>query len=170
LYAPVSKPTLQRLVTGLGWGAPGLDGRRTIVKRMVATGELASAEVDGLAYYWPADMAFDQGADSQVRLLAPFDPIVYDRERFEHLWGWPYRFEAYTPAANRKWGYYALPMLWRDHVVGWANVSCKDHKLHAQLGFVDHRPTGKDFKRALDDELARMTDFLAIKHEETDTE
>jgi hypothetical protein len=161
LYAPVSKPTLQRLVAGLGWGAPGLDGRRTVVKRMIAAGELASAEVDGLAYYWPADAAVEPHEDGRVRFLAPFDPVVYDRERFEHLWGWPYRFEAYTPAAKRKWGYYALPLLWRDQVVGWANMSYKDDKLHAQLGFVERRPAGKDFKRALDNELARMTDFLS---------
>ena len=36
-----------------------------------------------------------------VRLLAPFDPVVWDRDRFERLWGWAYRFEAYTPAAKR---------------------------------------------------------------------
>ena len=52
-----------------------------------------------------------------VRLLTPFDPIVWDRRRFELLWGWAYRFEAYTPVAKRKLGYYALPMLWREHVM-----------------------------------------------------
>ena len=62
----------------------------------------------------------------RVRLLAPFDPVVWDRRRFELFWGWPYRFEAYTPLAKRKLGYYALPMLWRDRVVGWANLSVRD--------------------------------------------
>ena len=57
-----------------------------------------------------------------VRLLAPFDPVVWDRRRFELLWGWAYRFEAYTPAAKRKLGYYALPLLWRDRVIGWGNL------------------------------------------------
>ena len=38
-----------------------------------------------------------------VRFLAPFDPVVWDRYRFEHLWGWAYRFEAYTPPAKEKW-------------------------------------------------------------------
>ena len=49
-----------------------------------------------------------------MRLLAPFDPVVWDRRRFEMFWGWAYRFEAYTPAAKRQLGYYALPLLWRD--------------------------------------------------------
>ena len=57
-----------------------------------------------------------------MRLLAPFDPVVWDRRRFELFWGWAYRFEAYTPAPKRKLGYYALPLLWRDRVIGWANV------------------------------------------------
>ena len=48
---------------------------------------------------------------------------MWDRRRFELLWGWAYRFEAYTPAAKRKLGYYALPLLWRDRVIGWGNVS-----------------------------------------------
>jgi uncharacterized protein YcaQ len=37
-----------------------------------------------------------------VRFLAPFDPIVWDRRRFELFWGWPYRFEAYTPPRTRR--------------------------------------------------------------------
>jgi uncharacterized protein YcaQ len=166
LYAPVSQRTLRDLVSRLGIAAPGLDGRRTVVKDMLASGELAQAEIDGATYYWPADITFEPRDDGRVRLLAPFDPIVYDRTRFEHLWGWPYRFEAYTPAAKRKWGYYALPMLWRDQIIGWANVSYTERKLHAQLGFAERRPAGKDFKRALDDELARMTHFLATHNQE----
>ena len=49
------------------------------------------------------------GADpgDTVRLLSPFNPVVWDRRRFELLWGWAYRFEAYTPAVKRKLGYYA---------------------------------------------------------------
>ena len=75
-----------------------------------------------------------------VRLLAPFDPLVWDRRRFEMLWGWAYRFEAYTPARQRKLGYYALPLLWRDRVIGWGNVSVKDGELIADLGYVASRP------------------------------
>ena len=69
----------------------------------------------------------DGGASRDaVRLLAPFDPVVWDRRRFELLWGWAYRFEAYTPAEKRKRGYYALPLLWRDRVIGWGNISAID--------------------------------------------
>jgi uncharacterized protein YcaQ len=163
LYAPMSKPLLQRLIAFLGHAAPSLEGRKTIVKEMVASGELIQAEIDGCVYFWPAEMKFKaQGDDMGVRLLAPFDPVVYDRDRFEHLWGWPYRFEAYTPAAKRKWGYYALPMLWRSHVIGWANVSVKTGSLQTQLGYLDKQPRERAFKLALEEELAAMQAFLRV--------
>ena len=64
-----------------------------------------------------------RGSPDAVRLLAPFDPIVWERRRFEHLWGWDYRFEAYTRPEQRRFGYYAMPLLWGYDVIGWANVS-----------------------------------------------
>ena len=90
---------------------------------------LASAHVDGVDWYWPEGenaVRFTGRQTDVVRLLAPFDPVVHDRTRFELLWGWAYRFEAYTPAAKRKLGYYALPMLWRDRVIGWANLAVRE--------------------------------------------
>ena len=97
----------------------------------------------------------------RVRLLAPFDPVVWDRLRFELFWGWAYRFEAYTPAAKRKLGYYALPLLWRDQVVGWGNLAWRDGRLQSGLGFADGRaPVDTAFAPALDDELQRMARFL----------
>ena len=96
-----------------------------------------------------------------MRLLAPFDPIVWDRDRFERLWGWAYRFEAYTPAPNRVRGYYALPMLWRDQVIGWGNLAWRDGKLKADIGYVAGKPPREGaFERALEDELQRMQAFL----------
>ena len=70
--------------------------------------------------------------DDTVRLLAPFDPVVWDRRRFELLWNWAYRFEAYTPVPKRRWGYYALPLLWREGVIGWANASVAGRRLDAR--------------------------------------
>jgi uncharacterized protein YcaQ len=95
-----------------------------------------------------------------VRLLAPFDPVVHDRTRFELLWGWVYRFEAYTPAPKRKLGYYAMPLLWRDRVIGWANLSMKNGELKHEFGYVESQPRDRAFKRELEAELDRMRAFL----------
>ena len=63
---------------------------------------LSHAHVDGIEWYWPAGETIEAGAAPEtVRLLAPFDPVVWDRRRFEILWGWAYRFEAYTPVKKR---------------------------------------------------------------------
>ena len=96
-----------------------------------------------------------------MRLLAPFDPIVWDRRRFELLWDWAYRFEAYTPVVKRKLGYYALPLLWRDRVVGWANVAANGGKVIPTLGFASgSRPRSKGFRSELEREIERMRVFL----------
>ena len=101
--------------------------------------------------------------DDAVRLLAPFDPIVWDRPRFELLWGWAYRFEAYTPVPKRRLGYYALPLLWRDRVVGWANVATVDGGISPDVRFVaGRRPRDRGFASALDDELSRLAASLEL--------
>src|SRR5690606_1816707 len=101
------------------------------------SGELSTTEVDGVRYVWPADLPeVTAGAPERVRCLAPFDPVVWDRRRFEHLWGWAYRFEAYTPPAARRLGYYALPLLWRDRVIGWVNCAQREQGVEVEAGFV----------------------------------
>jgi uncharacterized protein YcaQ len=87
---------------------------------------------------------------------------VHDRSRFERLWNWTYRFEAYTPVAKRKLGYYAMPVLWRDRVVGWANLSIKNGELTADLGYIESPPGDRVFKRELDAEIDRMRAFLGL--------
>ncbi len=108
-----------------------------------------------------SDVDGDAGDDGEVRLLAPFDPVVWDRRRFELFWGWAYRFEAYTPAARRVRGYYALPMLWRDQVIGWGNLALSEGRLTLAPGYVaGQAPPDPAFHRGLEAEMARMRHFL----------
>ena len=126
LYAPLPRLSLSHVIARLRYGAPQwrADLKPALTR---AKARLAHARIDGVDWYWPAGERPERATvDDGVRLLAPFDPVVWDRRRFELFWGWPYRFEAYTPLAKRKLGYYALPMLWRDRVVGWANLSVRD--------------------------------------------
>ena len=165
LYAPLPERSLGELIGYLRGGVPQwIDQRKAAFQR--AKARLPSAQVDGVTWYWPAgeSPASQQHAPTdKVRLLAPFDPVVWDRRRFELLWGWAYRFEAYTPAPKRVRGYYALPLLWRDQVIGWGNLAVKENVLEADIGFVSGRaPQEGSFELALNGELAALRTFLGL--------
>lgn len=147
LYAPLPVKSFGATLGRLRYAVPQLVSE---VRAGLRRARTRLAHHDG--WYWPAHERPDGEPDDEVRLLAPFDPIVWDRRRFEALWGWEYRFEAYTPAPKRRFGYYALPVLWRDRVLGWANVSRE-----VELGWCSReRPP----KRALEAELSRLSEFL----------
>lgn len=166
-YAPLPAPSLTYLARLLiSYGAPHLAAQiQTDLRDRRA--QLASCKIDGVIWYWPADERPESTrhrVDEQVRLLAPFDPLVWDRRRFELLWDWVYRFEAYTPPAKRRLGYYALPLLWHEQVIGWANLATRgDGELDAQFHYVDRKPTSAAFHNALDDEMQRMLRFLVAR-------
>ena len=164
-YAPLPERSLGELVSRLLIGAPQWRAHRAEVLNR-ARARLPSAPVHGITWYWPeGDKPASQrhAPDDTVRLLAPFDPVVWDRRRFELFWGWAYRFEAYTPAPKRVRGYYALPLLWRDRVIGWGNLAVKGGMLQVELGYAaGQAPTAPTFKPALDDELHRITVFLGL--------
>ena len=163
-YAPLPGASLSYVVSRLRYAVPQWRADlRPALQR--AKTRLAHARIAGNDWYWPSDERPSSGpALDVVRLLAPFDPVVWDRRRFELLWGWAYRFEAYTPVPKRKLGYYALPLLWRDRVVGWGNVAIKDGSMQALLGYVDSQPPrDRGFTRALEAEMERMRVFLAVQ-------
>jgi uncharacterized protein len=168
-YAPLPERSLSELVSRLRGGVPqwALECRPALLRARI---RLPSAAIDGVRWYWPvgetplaSKWTSSGGAADVARLLAPFDPVVWDRRRFELFWNWSYRFEAYTPAARRVRGYYALPLLWRDEVIGWGNLSVVGSRLKAELGYVNGTaPRGKAFKRARDEELQRIERFLNL--------
>ncbi len=138
-------------------------GRKRILSELLRSGALESATVDGREYVWPA-ADFEEGESlERVRILAPFDPIVRERDRFAHLWGWTYRFEAYTPVAKRLRGYYAMPVLWRENMIGWANAEVVENRLKIELGYEGKRPKGKAFKTAAEKEVSAMARFLGLE-------
>jgi hypothetical protein len=159
LLAPVSQKTLQAIAAKFRRSLAPRE-HRSALRAMLDSGELESGVVDGISYVWPAATTYDQPL-RRVRLLAPFDPVVWDRARFEHLWKWSYRFEAYTPAAKRIRGYYALPLLWHDKMIGWANARVARGVLDVQLGYVEREPASREFQRELEAEIARLEAFIA---------
>ena len=77
------------------------------------------AVVEGVKGDWRVDPAYlDDGFKGRTALLSPFDRLIHDRGRTEELFEFEYTLEMYKPAAKRRWGYFALPILHGDRLVG----------------------------------------------------
>jgi uncharacterized protein YcaQ len=163
VYAPLPGPSLSFLLRRLRFAVPQWHGElKDGLQR--AKQRLSHTLVNGLDWYWQPEEDPPRGVPlDEVRLLSPFDPVVWDRRRFELLWGWVYRFEAYTPASRRKRGYYALPLVWRDRVIGWGNLSVQEGVLKSEFGYVEAPPRDRAFKRGLEAELDQMRGFLGLE-------
>ena len=169
VYAPLPAASLSYAVRRLRYAVPHWNGEIAGALQR-AKHRLDHARVDGVEWYWPAgEQPGAAGPDDTVRVLTPFDPVVWDRRRFELLWNWAYRFEAYTPVAKRRWGYYALPLLWRENVIGWANASVVGRDLTVDVGYTAGTPPrARRFRQALADERDRLTAFLGRDIGESD--
>ncbi|HEY7941638.1 MAG TPA: crosslink repair DNA glycosylase YcaQ family protein, partial [Candidatus Limnocylindrales bacterium] len=125
----------------LGVHVRGADGRRAggpirarLRRELVASGALLPVAVEGVrgTRYVPADARGELeraigeiaaggppgGADPGVTFLAPLDPLCWDRDLLRQLYGFDYVWEVYVPEARRRWGYYVLPLLFGDQLVG----------------------------------------------------
>jgi uncharacterized protein len=96
-----------------------------MIRRMAKDGELVEVAVDdwtepGYALPGWVEEHLEQTAQPAVRttLLSPFDPVCWDRARLSELFGFDYQIECYTPQAKRRYGYFTLPILHGDRIVG----------------------------------------------------
>ena len=110
-------------------------GMVALLEGLADEGSLLSARIEGWeepAYVHPDNAVLAETVvsgrmePSRTTLLSPFDPVVWDRTRASELFGFEYRIEVYTPAAKRRYGYYSLPILHRNALVG--RLDAKAHR------------------------------------------
>ncbi len=146
-----------------GYLAGDRSSRQKRLQELVDDGRVRVDLVDGVEYLSPTGTKAGRLNPNRVRILAPFDPVVRDRKRFEHLWGWAYRFEAYVPQAKRTLGYYAMPVLWQDDVVGWANATVQAGELSVDFGYANGKLDTNAFLDAAEAEVESLARFLNLE-------
>lgn len=162
VFGPTTKSFLISELRMLNHLIPKRGEREKVVRQLVTSGQLAELDVEGVTYLWERGEWQSIIVPERARILAPFDLLVRNRQRFEQVWDWRYRFEAYVPAAQRERGYYAMPLLWRDEVMGWANAKVEGERLVVELGYVEKQPREKSFRQAIESEVEALAQFLAL--------
>jgi uncharacterized protein YcaQ len=122
------------------------------------------AVVEGVKGDWRVDpAALDQDFEGRTALLSPFDRLVHDRVRTEELFDFEYTLEMYKPAAKRRWGYFALPVLHDDRLVGKVDATAdrKASLLRVNAIHEDVRFT-RTMTKAVQAELEDLASWLGL--------
>lgn len=131
------------------------------------------AVVDGVPGQWRVDeVGLDELGvpfDGRTALLSPFDRLVFDRVRAEELFGFEYVLEMYKPAAKRRWGYFALPILRGDELIGKLDAKA-DRKAGVLRVFAVHRDRDWTTGEVADvhAEIRSLADWLGLELADSD--
>ncbi|MFG6178478.1 DNA glycosylase AlkZ-like family protein [Halomonas sp. THAF12] len=129
---------LRPAADGAVWSLPCPRAERDrIAARAIASGALIELDVDGTTY-WTTPEALAALEDAakplaspsrEVRFLAPLDPLMWDRGGVARLFAFDYVWEVYKPEAQRRWGYYVVPVLWGERFVARFDARCQQGTL-----------------------------------------
>jgi uncharacterized protein len=122
------------------------------------------ATVEGVKGTWRVDPSqVGQPFSGRAALLSPFDRLIYDRKRTMELFEFDYQLEMYKPAANRRWGYFALPILYGDRLVGKLDATAdrgsgflRVNAIHRDVPFTD------TMAAAIDSEITDLAHWLEL--------
>ena len=122
------------------------------------------AVVEGVKGAWRVDpQQLDAPLDGRAALLSPFDRLVQDRKRLTEVFEFEYVLEMYKPAAQRRWGYYALPVLYGDRLVGKLDAAAdRDEGALVVRAVHEDEPLDASVRAAVDGEIADLAAWLGL--------
>ena len=125
------------------------------------------AVVEGVKGEWRVDPAYlDDGFEGRTALLSPFDRLVHDRVRTLELFDFEYTLEMYKPAAKRRWGYFALPVLHGDRLVGKVDATADRKASLLRVGAIhEDVPFTRATAEAVGRELEDLAAWLGLRLE-----
>jgi hypothetical protein len=135
-----------------------------VARAKVVGGAGISVEIDGTSGQWQVDPeASAAGFEGRTALLSPFDRLVHDRDRAMELFDFEYTLEMYKPAAKRRWGYFALPVLHLDRLVGKVDAVVDRKASQLQVNAVHHDVSfTRVMTGAVNAELGALASWLAL--------
>jgi hypothetical protein len=122
------------------------------------------AVVEGVRGTWRVDPSYlGQPFSGRAALLSPFDRLIHDRKRMVELFEFDYQLEMYKPAAKRRWGYFALPILYGDRLVGKLDATA-DRKAGVLRVDAIHQdvPFDRTMTAAVDREIKDLAHWLEL--------
>jgi uncharacterized protein len=143
-----------------------INDARPRIRELVETGELLEVQVEGWRQpaYLSSAVRIPRSLEAAA-FLSPFDPLLWERKRTERLFGFRYRIEIYTPAAQRQHGYYVLPFLFGQNFV--ARLDLKADRASQSLrvvgAFAEPQTEPKTFVHAVAAELRSLADWLGLE-------
>jgi len=145
----------------------GVADTKARLAELVEAGSVLPVDVEGWNYPAYFDPEARQPRRVEARaLLAPFDPLIWERDRTERIFDFFYRIEIYTPQAKRKHGYYVLPFLLGDRLVGRVDLKA-DRATSTLVVPALHLEPGQDARVVagpLREELRLMADWLGLEN------
>jgi hypothetical protein len=158
----------QRRLAALGIARTSGPETGTMEPAIVGEGAGEPAEIEGVKGQWRVDPSYLDGIvgpafEGRAALLSPFDRLVHDRVRALEVFEYEYQLEMYKPAAKRRWGYYALPVLYGDRLVGKLDATA-DRKAGVLTVNAIHQdvPFTQEMSAAIGAEIASLAAWLGL--------
>jgi len=122
------------------------------------------AVIDGVKGEWRVDPAYLDGAFSgRAAIISPIDRLVYDRQRMAEIFEFDYNLEMYKPAAKRRWGYWAMPILYGDRLVGKVDATTDRSERVLRVDAIHQdMPFTKTMTAKVTSELADLAQWLDV--------